>query len=105
MYNCLITTLSIKITKFAVDQFQYGSALPSIKLKVTPKLPHRELNDLELTFKGMRDDTSLVITSYKLQSVQGIKYIIHLFSLRILGYITYLILCRSICPVFPNHTA
>ena len=44
-------------------------ALPYLKFKVSLK-DKKELTDLELTFKGISQQMSLVIASYDLQQVQ-----------------------------------
>ena len=52
-----------------VDKCQPDMALPYLKFKVSLK-DKKELTDLELTFKGIGQQTSLVIPSYDLQQVQ-----------------------------------
>ena len=63
----MILFLSFKVTKEDVDNSRPDTSLLCLKFKVTFK-GHQELTDLELTFNGMRDEDSLVIFSYDLQS-------------------------------------
>ena len=60
-----------KVTKEDVDKSQPDNALLHFYFEVTLKVEQKELTDLELTFKGMRDENRLIITSYQLQSVEG----------------------------------
>ena len=61
----------LKVAKDVVDQATLGSSLLYLHFTVKPKDPQK-LTDLELTFNGMRDEKTLVITSYELQQIQGI---------------------------------
>ena len=60
----------MKVTKKAVDKSQPDTALLYLKFKASLK-PSENLADLELTFNGMRDGESLVITSNELEAIQG----------------------------------
>ena len=61
----------LKVAKDVVDQATLGSSSLYLHFTVKPKDPQK-LTDLELTFNGMRDEKTLVITSYELQQIQGI---------------------------------
>ena len=61
--------MSFKIRRKVVDQCQPDMALPYIKFKVSLK-DKKELTDVELVFKGISQQMSLVIASYDLQQIQ-----------------------------------
>ena len=61
--------MSFKICRKVVDQCQPDMALPYIKFKVSLK-DKKELTDVELVFKGISQQMSLVIASYDLQQIQ-----------------------------------
>ena len=61
--------MSFKVCRKVVDKCQPDMALPYLKFKVSLK-DKKELTDLELTFKGISQQMSLVIASYDLQQVQ-----------------------------------
>lgn len=60
-----------KVTKEDVDNSRPDTALLYLKFEVTRKAEQQKLSNLKLTFKGMRDDESLTITSDELQSMQS----------------------------------
>ena len=59
-----------KVTKEAVDKSHPDTTLHFLKFKATLKA-EQKLSDLKLTFKGMRDEESLIITSHELQNQYG----------------------------------
>ena len=61
--------MSFKVCRKVVDKCQPDTALPYIKFKVSLK-DEKKLTDLDLTFKGIRQKTTLVIGCYDLQQVQ-----------------------------------
>ena len=66
----LLNILSFKVCRKLIDQCQPDTAvLPYLKFKVFLK-DKKEFTDLELTFKGISQQMSLVIPSYDLQQVQ-----------------------------------
>ena len=65
----LLNIVSFKVCRKVVDQCQPDTALPYIKFKVSLK-EEKKLTDLELTFKGISEEMTLVIGSYDLQQVQ-----------------------------------
>ena len=62
----------IKVSKKVVDKCQPDTALPCLKFIAFLK-DDKKVTDLELTFKGMRKETSLVIASYDLQQIKGME--------------------------------
>ena len=62
----------LKIFKETVDRCQPDTALPYLNFKALLK-DDEDVTDLELSFKGMREETSLVIASYDLQQIKGIE--------------------------------
>ena len=66
-----------KVTKEAVDSSRLDTALLYLKFEATHKAEQEKLSNLKLTFKGMRDDESLTITSNELQSMQSHQGKIH----------------------------
>ena len=58
-----------KVSRKVIDQCQPDNALPYLKFKVT-LIAKKKLTDLELTFKGISQQMSLVIASYDLQQQQ-----------------------------------
>ena len=58
-----------KVTKEAVDNSRPNTALLFLKFRAILKA-EQKLSDLKLTFKGMRDEDTLIITSDDLQSMQ-----------------------------------
>ena len=54
-----------------VDNSSPDTTLLSLNFEVTLKAEQKELTDLELIFKGMRDEMSLIVTSYQLQAIQS----------------------------------
>ena len=65
-----------KVTKEAVDKSHPDTALLYLKFKATLKA-EQMLSDLELTFKGMKDEESLIITTDDLKSIQSHNSMIH----------------------------
>ena len=66
-----------KVTKEAVDNSRPDSALLYFKFEATHKAEQEKLSNLKLTFKGMRDEESVIITSGELQSIQIHNGMIH----------------------------
>ena len=66
-----------KVTKEDVDNSRPDTALLYLKFEVTRKAEQQKLSNLKLTFKGMRDDESLTITSDELQLMQSHNGMIH----------------------------
>ena len=62
----------LKVSKKVVDKCQPDTALPYLKFKAFLK-DDEEVTDLELNFKGMREETSLVISSYDLKQIKGME--------------------------------
>ena len=60
--------MSFKVCRKVVDQCQPDAALPYIKFQVSLK-DEKKLTDLDLTFKGIREKTTLVIGCYQLQQI------------------------------------
>ena len=61
-----------KVTKEAVDNSRPDTVLLCLTFEATLKAD-QELSDLELAFKGMREEESVIIniTSFQLQSIQN----------------------------------
>ena len=70
---CCIARINIfdKVTKEAVDNSHPDTALRYLKFVATLKSEQENISDLKLTFKGMRDEESLIIPSYDLQLIQS----------------------------------
>ena len=64
----LLKIVSFKVCREVIDQCQPDMALPYLKFKVSLK-DKKELTDLELTFKGISQQMTLVIGSYELQQI------------------------------------
>ena len=79
MKFCCIATINNfnKVAKEDVDNSSPDATLLSLKFEVTLKAEQKELKDLQLTFNGMRDENTLTITSYQLQSMQSNSGMIH----------------------------
>ena len=69
-----IDTINIfdKVTKEAVDNSRPDTALLCLTFEATLKT-NQEVSDIELTFKGMSEEESVIIniTSFQLQSMQN----------------------------------
>ena len=61
--------MSFKVCREVVNKCQPDMALPYLKFKVSLK-DKKELTDVELVFKGISQQMSLVIASYDLQQIQ-----------------------------------
>ena len=60
----------LKVSRRLIDQCQPDTAvLPYLKFKVSLK-DERKLPDLELTFNGISEQMSLVISCYELEQLQ-----------------------------------
>ena len=62
--------MSFKVCREVIDRCQPDTALPYLKFKVSLK-DNKKLTDLELTFKGISKQMTLVIGCYELQQMQG----------------------------------
>ena len=62
----------LKVSKKVVDKSQPDTALPYLNFKALLK-DDEEVTDLELNFKGTREDMRLVIASYDLKQIKGVE--------------------------------
>ena len=76
---CCIAMINIvdKVTKEDVDNSHPDTALLYLKFEATHKTEQEKLSNLKLTFKGMRDEESVTITSDELQLMQTHNGMIH----------------------------
>ena len=66
-----------KVTKEDVDKSRPDTALLYLKFEATHKAEQKKLSNLRITFKGTRDEESVIITSGELQSIQSHNGMIH----------------------------